>query len=107
MDKIQDYDGSTNHGVDVDRFVRESLKRLDARHDYLTNELKKQCSIITGFVADDKEKNEACAMVHRLDLDLWVLDEEIMYLLFSSPAVEYERKLDHKNFDLSILDKYK
>ena len=106
MDIIQEYDGSTDHGVDVDRFVRESIKRLDARHDYLTSELKKQCTIITGFEADDKEKNEAYAKAHRLDLDLWVLDEEIMYLLFASPAVEYERKLDHKDFDLSKFEKY-
>jgi Arc/MetJ-type ribon-helix-helix transcriptional regulator len=107
MDKTQEYDGSTDHGVDVDELVREALKLLDARRDYLTNELKKQCSIITGFVANDKEKNEAYTKVHRLDLELWALDEEITYLLFASPAVEYERELDHKDFDPSILDKYK
>jgi hypothetical protein len=100
------YDGSTDHGVDVDRFVREALKRLDARHNYLTNELKKQCSIISGCFANDKEKNEAFAKVHRIDVELWVLDEEIMFLEFSSPAVEYERKLDYKNFDPSTIEKY-
>jgi hypothetical protein len=107
MDKTQEYDGSKDPGVDIDSFAREALKRLDVRYNYLTNELKRQSSIITGFVASDKEKNEAFARVKDLEMYLYETEEMQFFLECASPVLEYERKLDHKDFDPSILEKYK
>ena len=106
MDKIKEYDGSTDPGVDIDKFAREAMKRLDIRYKYLVNELKEQCTIITGFVADDQQKNEAFAKAKSIDVDLWCIEEMQMFLECASPVLEHERELDHKDFDPSEFEKY-
>ena len=101
------YNGSTPHGVNVDRMASKAIERLELRFNSLKVLIKNLANEIASSEKDEKQRQEAYAKFLKSQKELDDILEIKSRIMAMNPVLDTEVGLDYKNFDSSVVDEYK